>query len=553
MSILKKIKEEKLIKTDNAKLIIGNVWTKISGSIPKKVINEIDDELSYFVQGAQFSKAYRDKNWDGFKRFLVKQSLFPTGFLNDVCKIIKKNKIKVIKKDTRKKYEISEEEIIRIISTNKKITARKYQVKAVIRIINKQSGVANLPTGTGKTEIINLVIFVLDTYTKKKLKYLVISGGISLLSQLKESIGNFQNEKIGFIGSGIKEIKRITVGSVDSLYPHSIKKFKKYGKNSKTFKIDNEIQDLLQTVNVVFLDEAHHSPADTFRSVLNSATNASFRIGTTATYERADGEDMLLRAVTGSIIYKKSLSWMIEKGYLANPIIILFTYNGAELKEKKGDTWKDSYKDGVSQNKHRNILISNINKILIDKKLSSVLFVEQLNQGQDITKHMINNLRVDKNSISFLTGKSNLTLRKQVLNNFSSGEIRTIVCTKILNEGIDFPEANAGIKASGMKFEGTIKQQLGRILRKKKNKFAKDIDRKESQNVFWIDICDVHSSILANHSLKRIKVYESEPIFKVIYVSSLNELKDAINDNIKKTKIIKDRKNSSDKKNSSNK
>jgi superfamily II DNA or RNA helicase len=62
--------------------------------------------------------------------------------------------------------------------------------------------------------------------------------------------------------------------------------------------------------------------------------------------------------------------------------------------------------------------------------------------------------------------------RKEFLENFKSGEYPILVSSKVLNEGVDVPEANVGIILSGSGSQREHVQRLGRILRKVKNKNA---------------------------------------------------------------------------------
>jgi superfamily II DNA or RNA helicase len=172
-------------------------------------------------------------------------------------------------------------------------------------------------------------------------------------------------------------------------------------------------------------------------------------------------------------------------------------------------------------------------------QLNTVLFVQEKKQGEIINKFLTENFKFKLSDIKYMTGNDSQDVRGPVLRDFKKGIVRTIVCTKILNEGIDFPEANCGIRAAGQKFEGGIIQQLGRILRKVRSPLSRDIDRKRIQRVFWLDILDLHDSRLARHTLERINVYESEPAFDVRYVDTLEQIDDIIKERIKDVKIIK--------------
>lgn len=71
-----------------------------------------------------------------------------------------------------------------------------------------------------------------------------------------------------------------------------------------------------------------------------------------------------------------------------------------------------------------------------------------------------------------LTHHTKVKEREFFLNSFRQGDYRILVTSKVLNEGVDVPEANVAIVVSG---SGTVRehvQRLGRILRAKEGKRA---------------------------------------------------------------------------------
>ena len=71
-----------------------------------------------------------------------------------------------------------------------------------------------------------------------------------------------------------------------------------------------------------------------------------------------------------------------------------------------------------------------------------------------------------------LTHLTRMPERKALLDRFRSGELPYLVTSKVLNEGVDVPEAAIGIVVSG---SGSVRehvQRLGRILRKTAGKAA---------------------------------------------------------------------------------
>ncbi len=78
--------------------------------------------------------------------------------------------------------------------------------------------------------------------------------------------------------------------------------------------------------------------------------------------------------------------------------------------------------------------------------------------------------------IPFITHTTNKEERHTVLELFNSGEYWAVVTSKVLDEGIDVPEASLGIILSGTGSLREFVQRLGRVLRKKTDRDAKLIE-----------------------------------------------------------------------------
>ena len=71
-----------------------------------------------------------------------------------------------------------------------------------------------------------------------------------------------------------------------------------------------------------------------------------------------------------------------------------------------------------------------------------------------------------------LTHRTKPKERKKMLESFRTGDIDILVTSKVLNEGVDVPEASVGIVVSGSGAVREHVQRLGRILRHKEGKRA---------------------------------------------------------------------------------
>jgi superfamily II DNA or RNA helicase len=71
--------------------------------------------------------------------------------------------------------------------------------------------------------------------------------------------------------------------------------------------------------------------------------------------------------------------------------------------------------------------------------------------------------------VPVITHQTKVTERSEILEGLADGTYSAIVTSKVLNEGVDVPEANVAIIVSG---SGSVRehvQRLGRVLRKKKD------------------------------------------------------------------------------------
>jgi superfamily II DNA or RNA helicase len=71
-----------------------------------------------------------------------------------------------------------------------------------------------------------------------------------------------------------------------------------------------------------------------------------------------------------------------------------------------------------------------------------------------------------------ISHRTNANERKSILQRFESGQYKAVVTSKVLNEGVDMPEAAVAIILGGSASAREHTQRLGRILRQRANKHA---------------------------------------------------------------------------------
>lgn len=71
-----------------------------------------------------------------------------------------------------------------------------------------------------------------------------------------------------------------------------------------------------------------------------------------------------------------------------------------------------------------------------------------------------------------ITHETHAAERKHILDGFQEGHYRVIVTSRVLNEGVDVPEAKVAIVLGGTSGAREYIQRLGRVLRKVENRQA---------------------------------------------------------------------------------
>jgi len=352
-------------------------------------------------------------------------------------------------------------------SLAKKIVPREHQTKALKAWIDAgKMGTISLPTGAGKTILAVMAIEL----TKRPV--LAVVPTIDLLHQWQETLKTFFDQEIGGLGGGQKEILDITVATYESAH-------RMISQNGNRF-------------GLIIFDEVHHLPAPQYQEIARSVV-APFRIGLSATVERSDGKESLIYELVGPNIYEGSISEMVSKVLSPYDVVSI----EVELTEREKIEYKESRKIYTDFIRGQGINFSSGNGWM-DFVMRSSRTAEgraamkayrkqkQLANGSEnkilevwkiICKHREDKMIVftDENKFAYNIGKEFLLPvlthhtktkeRKEILDAFRSGEFRVVVTSKVLNEGVDVPDANVAVVLSGSGAVREHVQRLGRILR----------------------------------------------------------------------------------------
>jgi len=501
-------------------IIVNNVWSRISGLKDVQVVDNLDKITSYYVEGYQYTKAFRegffDKkanrfvHWDGKRHLLTQKMVFPTGLLNRVLDFLKLNDIEVEIVDDRKP--INSKPPIML----KGHSPRAYQLEAVEAAIKAERGIIRIGTGGGKTFVAAMLA---AKYNVPTVVYVV---GKDLLYQFHGEMEKALGIKIGLIGDSNCDIKRINICSVWT----AITAFNLASKASlddedwapEVVAIDStqkqKIKEMVEKANLSIYDEAHFLATETLQSIFKVSKQCRYHFGLSGTDWRDDGADLLLESVCGKRIYNMPSSRLIDDGFLVPPKIVLFEVPlfGEELPTH----FPTVYSKYITKNDVRNGMIEEAARKLIKRGRKVLILVRYISHGKDLAE------RLSDIPLFFVNGDVDGVTRQEVKKSFEAGYLKCLIASSVFDIGVDIPSLDALILGGGGKSTVRAMQRIGRVIRSCEGK----------KNALVVDFID-NARYLSKHSATRIAVYETEPRFVLKFPKGFDDA------SIKRSKKIK--------------
>jgi superfamily II DNA or RNA helicase len=329
-----------------------------------------------------------------------------------------------------------------------------------------------LPTGAGKTLVATHAIHHVSSST------VIIVPTMSLVYQWYTLLTNAFQTEIGVYYSGEKRVLPLTV----TTYHSAGDLIAEYG---NTFKL-------------LICDEVHHLPAKTWGEAALMAP-APFRLGLTATYpeeHEQTGERWRLDELIGPIVSTQRLETLVGKQLAeyrtqrvrvdlireerASYDVAYETYLGfvreRGLQRTHGAGWLRELMRLSTRDPHaRRAWLARRQLLnLLDSCQGKLAALEAL-----LREHAGERILVftESNAVAYtiarqylvpvISHETRVAERKQILDAFQSGHYSVIVTSRVLNEGVDVPEAKVAIVLGGGASKREYLQRLGRILRKK--------------------------------------------------------------------------------------
>lgn len=267
-------------------------------------------------------------------------------------------------------------------------------------------------------------------------------------------------------------------------------------KNGKVLKKYNEAKEFLESVAVMIVDEAHHTSSDTWYQALTACSNAQYRMALTGSIDMKNHVLwQRMQAIFGSITTKVSNDTLISLGHSAKPKITIFPIIAPT--DIENSNYMDAYKMGIVDNVYRNSLIAKLTKKMYDNGSGVLVIINRIEHGETISELL------DAEGVPhyFIHGELDNDLRDEKLQEMRDGQLKVMISSTIIDEGVDISGIDTLILGAGGKSLRQTLQRVGRGLRKKKT---------GENKVSVFDFYDLTNKHLKKHSEERRKIYEKE-------------------------------------------
>ncbi|MEM7119328.1 MAG: DNA repair helicase XPB, partial [Chloroflexota bacterium] len=317
------------------------------------------------------------------------------------------------------------------------------------------SGVIVLPCGAGKT------IVGLSAMNQLQCSTLVLTpNSVSVRQWIDEMLDKttLTADLVGEYSGQRKEIKPVTVSTYQTM-TYRKRGTKKDLPARDQFPHFHLFDD--QNWGLIIYDEVHLLPAPVFS--ITAELQARRRLGLTATLIREDGRQEDVFSLIGPKKYDVPWKDLERQGWIATADVV-------EVRVPMPYEMRMEYATAPQRNKYR-VAAENkekipvVDELLVKHRKDQVLIIGMyLDQLEKVAKRY---------KAPLITGKTKVKDRRVLFNQFKTGEISTLVVSKVGNFAIDLPNANVMIQISGMFGSRQEEaQRLGRILRPKEDSMA---------------------------------------------------------------------------------
>ncbi|MDK8614266.1 DEAD/DEAH box helicase [Corynebacterium pseudodiphtheriticum] len=318
---------------------------------------------------------------------------------------------------------------------------RDYQRYATESFWEGGSGIVVLPCGAGKTMV------GAATMAKAQATTLILVTSTIAGRQWRDELirrTSLQPAEIGEYSGEKKQIKPVTIAT--------------YQVVTRKTKGEYRALELFDSRDwgLIIYDEVHLLPAPVFRMAADLQSRR--RLGLTATLIREDGREGDAFSLIGPKRYDAPWKELESQGFIATAECI-------EVRADMPSSEKMEYATASSKDRYRLAACSQVKFEVVDKILNkhsgkqTLLIGAYLDQLQAFAR---------RTGAPLIDGRTSAAKREKLFAQFRTGEITTLVVSKVANFSIDLPDTAVVVQVSGtFGSRQEEAQRLGRLLRPK--------------------------------------------------------------------------------------
>lgn len=354
------------------------------------------------------------------------------------------------------------------------LALRDYQEEC-IRVCLEEYGrgvrrqAVSLPVGSGKTMIFSNLIQRLAPLGEDATKTLVLAHREELLGQAARMIERVSPGTRISIEQGASradpDASDVVVASVPTLGRKDCRRLENY--DPRMFK-------------AVIIDEAHHAAATTYKRIFEhfgllpdpskEPPSSILLWGCSATFSRND--HLELGEVFEKVVYHVEMQRLIQEGWLCQPVAISvhtdIDLDRVQVSPTTGDFDADELSLAIDTPARNRLIVETwIQTAAVEhRRKSTIVFCLNIKHVESLSREF----SAHGVSTAAVTGSTPDSVRQEILEQFSSGDIAVLLNCAVLTEGTDLPRTDCILLTRPTCNPNLYVQMVGRGLRRHPDK-----------------------------------------------------------------------------------
>lgn len=416
---------------------------------------ELKEHVSCYAPNYYYHPKFRAHCWNGkISFFEVRKKLFPIGLLPMFMSFVERFNYKYkFNFDTKSlSTEIEEKELVSFYDNlfkGTKYYPRDYQHDAIFRALKNKRGLLVLPTGSGKSICIYVIVRIMLGMDKQ---VLLVVPNVSLVEQMYSDFQDYGWKDLGKYCNKLYSKKELNLKN-----PVLISTWQS---------IYNKKEQFFSRFGCLINDETHLSKSLSLRKIGQKCLNADFRIGTTGTLNQEKADKWNIYSILGPKLIEKISSELIDAGVLSKIVIanLIAKYPKHVIDKNKNRPYPEEV-DTILEYKNRDKILNFIFDNTPDGQNTMVL-CHRIKHLKRVEEYLLKHLP-DKYEIFVIYGQIEAQEREAIRKMMEEKENLVLVCTyQTVGTGINIKRLHQVIFYASYKSKIKVLQSLGRGLRK---------------------------------------------------------------------------------------